>query len=72
MAYILCYKISDYEITSSEAERFKEEKEMHDRVNELFNEEGSGLEILFAGNIHLEFEYKPIEVVTKLQHSFKK
>lgn len=70
MAYILCYRINDFEVTA-DAERFDDEQEMHDKVDELFQINGNDLEILFAGNIHLEFEYKPIKFVTKLQHSFK-
>jgi hypothetical protein len=62
--FILMY--SDSEQTNFPV-RFHTEKELHDKVKEL-HKTVEGFTLHFSGRIDEEFTYRPVQIVTELEH----
>lgn len=66
MNYLLVWEIRDYD-SNPTLSKFKTLREMDDFVNNKQFHNPKDFVIHFAGKIFEEYQYKPIEVVTKLE-----
>ena len=65
MAYLLVWSVNgEFSILSTDVQKFETEGEMHDKAIGLL-ESDCRVKIDFAGFIAQEFEYLPVEKVTK-------
>ena len=63
--YILIWDVANDYNMNPEMERFEEEKQLHERVNELAALYKNNLIIILSAYINREYKYDPVEAVTK-------
>jgi formate dehydrogenase maturation protein FdhE len=72
--YVLVYQLSNImhvDTTFIEYFNEEEEKEMHERVNELAKINENSLNVLLSGLLQVEFEYKALIIVTEYRPKIK-
>lgn len=67
--YILVYEVTELDDDGGGiyVERFKEEQDMHNRVNILNSEHPENIMVLAAGHFSAEYKYNPVTYVTKYE-----
>lgn len=74
MKYLLVWKINDYVENGGGTyfEKFDTEELLHKHVNILAAKHKEQFEILISGFLHVEYIYKPVNIITEYQPEIKR